>query len=243
MRPTRISMINGLFHVTVRCNNQRFSFKNDEDFLEYLSILEKAREKHKCKIHAYCITSNHVHLLISTPYEDNLSILMHYINGLYARNYNRRHGRTGHFWAERFYSTVIESETQLLNTIIYIELNMTRNGVTKHPREWRWSSYSQHVEGNGPIEIDYHEIYLRLGDTAEKRYEKYTLLMTESMLNKGLLSKQPQLTYGLICGSESFIKSVISDYASGKYYENRNAYLIVGSTHCLRKFKRRINVR
>lgn len=237
MRPTRISMVNGLFHITVRCNNQRFSFKEDEDFLEYLTILEKARKKHQCKIHAYCITSNHVHLLISTPYEDNLSILMHYINGQYARNYNRRHKRKGHFWGERFRSTVIESETQLLNTLCYIELNMTRNGVTNHPEEWRWSSYSQHTKGKGPIEIDYHEIYLRLGNTCEKRRERYIAIMTESMQKKGLLSKQPQLTDGLICGSESFVKDVISNYTSHKYYKNRNVYLIAGNTHCLRKFK------
>ena len=237
MRPIRVSMINGLFHITTRCNNQNFYFQENEDFTEYLQVLEKARKKYGFKLHAYCLTSNHVHLLISTPTEDNLSTLMQYINGQYAKNYNRRHKRIGHFWAGRFYSTIIESESQLLNTIFYIELNMTRNGVTKHPKDWKWSSYSQHSKGNGFIAIDYHEIYFRLGTTMQDRQKKYTTMMNEKMTQKGLLTKQPQVTYGLIFGSESFIKDIITKYTSHKYYKNRKTYAVDQVTYCLKKFK------
>ncbi len=188
MRPARISMINGLFHITTRCDNKNFYFQEDEDFSEYLNIVDRARQKYAFKLHAYCLTSNHVHLLISTPTEDNLSKFMQYINGLYARNYNHRHNRTGHLWGERFSSTIIESETQLLNSIFYIELNMTRNGVTRHPKEWKWSSYHQHAKGEGAISIDFHEIYLRLGSTMKEIREKYIAMMQESMMQKGLLS-------------------------------------------------------
>ena len=169
MRPIRISMVNGLFHITVRCLQQNFYFQQDEDFLEYLKVLERARTKYGFKLHAYCITSNHVHLLLSTPTEDNLSLVMQYINGQYAKNYNRRHGRTGYFWSGRFFSTIIETEKQLLNTILYIELNMVRCGVIKHPKKWKWSSYNQHVNGDGLIQIDFHEIYLELGTTKQER--------------------------------------------------------------------------
>ncbi|WP_372367327.1 transposase [Candidatus Uabimicrobium sp. HlEnr_7] len=237
MRPVRISMINGLFHITTRCNNKNFYFKEDEDFIEYLKVIEKAREKYSFKLHAYCITSNHTHLLISTPVEDNLSKIMQYINGEYAKNYNRRHKRTGHFWGGRFYSTIIDSETQLLNCIFYIELNMTRNKVTKHPKEWKWSSYSQHATDKGLINIDYHEIYMNLGKTIKQRQEKYVAMMKERMRERGLLVKQPQITYGLVFGSESFIKEIISKYTSHKYYQKRKSYTLDRSTSCLRKFK------
>ena len=237
MRPIRISMINGLFHVTIRCNNKNFYFQEDEDFTEYLQILEKAREKYGFKLHAYCLTSNHVHLLLSTPTEDNLSMLMQYINGQYAKNYNRRHKKTGHFWGGRFYSTIIESESQLLNTIFYIELNMTRNGATKHPKDWKWSSYSQHSTGKGFIAVDYHEIYLRLGTTTQDRCKKYTAMMDEKMIQNGLLTKKPQVTYGLIFGSESFVKEIIAKYTSHKYYKNRKTYVIDKETCCLKKFE------
>lgn len=237
MRPIRISMINGLFHVTTRCNNQNFYFQEDEDFTEYLRILEKAREKYGFKLHAYCLTNNHVHLLLSTPTEDNLSIIMQYINGQYAKNYNRRHKRTGHFWGERFYSTIIESESQLLNSIFYIELNMIRNGVTNHPEDWKWSSYNPHSKGEETIAVDYHEIYLRLGTTMQERQKKYIAMMNERMMQKGLLTKQPQITHGLIFGSESFVKDIITKYTSHKYYKNRKTYAVDQGTCCLRKFK------
>ncbi|BBM81979.1 transposase [Candidatus Uabimicrobium amorphum] len=235
MRPARISMMNGLYHITTRCDNKNFYFQEDEDFREYLNIVDRARQKYAFKLHAYCLTSNHVHLLISTPIEDNLSKLMQYINGLYARNYNYRHKRTGHFWGERFYSTIVESEAQLLNIIFYIELNMTRNGVTRHPKEWKWSSYSQHVKGEGTISIDFHEIYLRLGNTMKQRRKKYIAMMEEKMMQKGLLSKQPHFTYGLIFGSESFIKNIVTRYAPHNYYKNRKSYSIDSQTACLRK--------
>ena len=237
MRPIRISMINGLFHITTRCNNQDFYFQEDEDFIEYLLILEKAREKYGFKLHAYCLTNNHVHLLLSTPTEDNLSTLMQYINGQYAKSYNRRHKRTGHFWGGRFYSTIIESESQLLNTIFYIELNMTRNGVAKHPKNWKWSSYSQHSKSNGLITIDYHEIYLRLGTTMQDRQKKYTAMMKEKMTPKSLLAKKPQITYGLIFGSQQFIKEIITKYTSHKYYNGHKTYVVDQGTYCLKKFK------
>ena len=235
MRPPRISMINGLFHVTTRCVNKNFYFKEEEDFYQYLHIVEKARKKYAFKLHAYCITSNHVHLLLSTPKEDNLSKIMQYINGLYARNYNNRHKRTGHFWGGRFYSTIIQSETQLLNTIFYIELNMTRNHVTNHPKEWKWSSYHQHSEGGGPIKIDFHEIYLHLGNTMSKRRDIYKKIMTEKMIQKGLLSKQPHITDGLIFGTESFIQNVITKYTSNKYYKNKKSYRLDYKTASLKK--------
>ncbi|BBM82862.1 transposase [Candidatus Uabimicrobium amorphum] len=237
MRPTRISMINGLFHVTTRCDNKNFYFREDEDFTEYLKIVERARKKYGFKLHAYCLTSNHVHLLLSTPVEDNLSKLMQYINGMYARIYNRRHKRTGHFWGERFYSTIVESENQLLSTIFYIELNMTRNGVTKHPKEWKWSSYNQHTKGKGPIEIDFHEIYMALGNTDKERRNKYITMMSDRIIQKGLLAKQPQVTYGLIFGSESFIKEIIGNHTNHRYYTNRKHFAVDETTFCLRKFK------
>ena len=235
MRPARISMINGLFHITTRCDNKNFYFQEEKDFRQYLHIVDKARDKYSFKLHAYCLTSNHVHLLISTPTEDNLSKLMQYINGLYARNYNYRHKRTGHFWGERFYSTVIQSETQLLNTIFYIELNMTRNRVTNHPKEWKWSSYSRHAKGKGPIDLDFHEIYITLGDTARKRRRVYIQMIEERMVKKGLLSKQSHFSYGLIFGDESFIKEIITKYTSHKYYKDRKGHSLDSQSSCLRK--------
>ncbi|BBM86342.1 hypothetical protein [Candidatus Uabimicrobium amorphum] len=112
---------------------------------------------------------------------------------------------------------------------------MTRNGVTKHPKEWKWSSYNQHTNGKGPVVIDFHDIYLSLGDTVKEKRKRYAAMMEERMLEKGLLSKQPHFPYGLILGTESFIKEIITKYTSHKFYKNRKSYFLDSQTACLRK--------
>lgn len=114
---------------------------------------------------------------------------------------------------------------------------MTRCGVTSHPKEWKWSSYSQHTKEKGFIQIDFHDIYLMLGSTTKERQDKYVSMMEEKMAQKGLLSKQPQVTYGLVYGSESFVKEILSKYTSHKYYQKRKCHSVDVDTHCLRKFK------
>ncbi|WP_372366669.1 hypothetical protein [Candidatus Uabimicrobium sp. HlEnr_7] len=74
---------------------------------------------------------------------------------------------------------------------------MTRNNVTKHPKEWKWSSYSRHTTGEGLIDVDYHEIYMNLGKTMKQRQKKYIEMMEERMKERGLLTKKPQMTYVL----------------------------------------------
>ena len=236
MRPPRISIQNGLYHIVTRCNNKEFHFANNEDFEEYLAILDKARSKHGIKIHAYCLTANHTHLMISTP-RNNISQAMHYINGQYARNYNRRHGRVGHFWGQRFHSTVIESETQFLNCLHYIELNMVRCGVVRNPSEWIWSSYNQHASGKGIFVVDFHEMYIKLGNTAKKRERKYVQMMKDRIKEKGLLKKQPQISDGLIYGPKDFVENILSQYDSCNYYRKSKQFKISGDVYCIKKMK------
>ena len=109
MRPPRISFAGGVYHVTIRCNNRQFGFKGDDDFALYIQILLEAKAKYEVKIYAYCLTHNHVHLLVATLEKDNLSKFMGHLSGNFAKAYNKKHGRTGHFWGERFFSTVIET--------------------------------------------------------------------------------------------------------------------------------------
>ena len=115
MRPPRISFAGGVYHVTIRCNNRKFSFKSDDDFALYIQVLLKAKSKYDVKVYAYCLTRNHVHLLVATPDKDNLSEFMRYLSGNFAKAYNKKHGRSGHFWGERFFSTVIETTTHFFD--------------------------------------------------------------------------------------------------------------------------------
>jgi len=231
LRPPRISFKGGVYHVTVRCNNREFHFKDESDFYLYLLYLEKARIKYEVEIHAYCLTHNHVHLVLGTSKNENLSIFMQYLNGEFAKAYNRKYKRSGHFWGSRFHSTVIESETQLLNTTIYVERNMVVNGHVSSPEDWLFSSFNQHTRGIGPIDINFHETYLELGKNKAERQKNYRVLMQESLMKNSFVEHLPEL---IVCGSEEFVESTIREHYH-PYYKDRKIYQVAQNIFSLKK--------
>ncbi len=224
MRPIRIKAKGLIYHTTTRCNNREFYIKDDHNFQSYLAILLKAKIKHQVEIYGYILTNNHVHLLVATPYNNDLSKFMQYVNGNYARSYNRNHGRRTRFWEERFNSTIIESETQFFNTLFYIESNMVRNGATNKLEEWKWSSYHCHKSGKSNGIVDFHPLYLALANDASKRAQIFCQIAEQSLREKGF-AKQPQITFGIILGSSSFVESLIENNAKNiAYYQKRKLF-------------------
>lgn len=221
MRPPRIVYVGGVYHIVARCNNREYFFKNDEDFNLYLEILGKARKKYDVKVHAFCLTNNHVHLILGTPHNKNLSLFMQYTQGHFAKAYNKKYKKTGCFWNGRYKSTIIESEEYYMNCLLYIELNMVRNGATKHPKNWKYSSYNQHAQGQGIFEIDYHNQYELLGKTSKERQEKYQSIMSSKIKEKQLLKKQTHMSQVVIYGSQHFAQGIINKYTTHKYYQGR----------------------
>ena len=149
---------------------------------------------------------------------------MQYINGNFAKAYNREHNKTGRFWGGRFHSTVIDSDTQLLNCIIYAELNMVRNKFVDDPANWPWSSYCAHAYGEYNQVVDFHPVYLQLADTAEQRRLVYQSMVEERILEKGLF-RDAAFSAGVITGSESFVKTLLDKLdCTNSYYRNRKIY-------------------
>ncbi len=224
MRPPRISTINGMYHVTIRCNNKEFFIQDEEDFLLYKDVLANSKEKYNTLIHAYCITNNHVHLIVATPFEDNLSKFMQSLNGNYAKKYNKRHGKTGRFWGGRFHSVLIESETYFYNIMLYIEFNMLRCKQINDPSLWNWSSYNAHAYGKEDHILDFHPLYNELGSTPEKRQSYYRKMAQDRLREKGL-EKDETLSDGIIVGSKDFVQSMIDSFGSKlPFYKNRKIY-------------------
>jgi putative transposase len=91
-------------------------------------------------VHAYCLMNNHFHLLLETP-EANLSTGMQYLNGTYTRNHNRVHGKKGHLFQARFWSTPIEDNSYFLEVARYLALNPVRAQLVRSPEMFPWSSF------------------------------------------------------------------------------------------------------
>ena len=102
---------------------------------------------------AYCLMPNHVHLLIETPLA-NLGVGMQWLHGLYAREFNDRHGRSGHVFQGRYGAVRAERDEQLWGAAAYIAMNPVEAGLCKDPEEWPWGSHRAIARGGGPRWLD-----------------------------------------------------------------------------------------
>jgi len=92
----------------------------------------------------YMVTSNHVHLLLWSESPCHVAAAMQYLSGAVAQDYNRRLGREGAFWRGRYRPTLVEDGHHLTRCFFYVELNMVRAGVVRHPSEWYGGAFSEH---------------------------------------------------------------------------------------------------
>ena len=140
-RPLRIEYAGALYHVTSRGNGQDDIYLNDEDRIDYLEVLREVGERFNWVIHAYCLMSNHYHILVETP-DGNLSKGMRQLNGVYTQRFNRNNNRVGHVFQGRYKAINVQKESYLLELARYIVLNPVRAQMVRSARDWRWSSYS-----------------------------------------------------------------------------------------------------
>jgi len=145
-RPHRLQIAGGTYHVTSRGNRRQSIYHDDDDRMYFLVLRDRVVRRCGWRMVAYCLMTNHFHLLIETP-ALNLSAGIHRLNSNYARYFNERHSVDGHLFDRRFGSRLVETEEHLADALRYIAFNPVEAGLCAHPHEWRWSS-SYGVEDN-----------------------------------------------------------------------------------------------
>jgi putative transposase len=133
-------------HITQRGNRRQESFFNDGDYHEYISLMSASCDLHGVEIWAYCLMSNHVHLIAVPEKPESLRHAIGEAHRRYTRSINFRHDWRGHLWQERFASFPM-NETYLLAAARYVELNPVRAHITTDPLSYPWSSARSHVLG------------------------------------------------------------------------------------------------
>jgi putative transposase len=130
----------GVRHITCRGNRRQPIFVDDYDRERFLMLLEKVAKQLGWRVIAYCLMTNHVHLVIEVP-AFTISRGMQILNGQYAQAFNRRHGYVGHLFQGRFHASLVDAEPYLLQVARYVVLNPSRAGMVDEAVEWRWSSH------------------------------------------------------------------------------------------------------
>jgi len=141
-RPLRIEFPGALYHVTSRGDGRENIYLDDIDRVNWLEVFSEVCERFNWLCHAYCLMSNHYHLLIETP-DSNLSLGMRQLNGVYTQRFNRKHRRVGHVFQGRYKAILVDKEIYLLELARYIVLNPVRAQMVRSAKNWIWSSYQQ----------------------------------------------------------------------------------------------------
>ncbi len=168
-------------HIVQRGHDRQPCFFEDADYAAYLTYLDEFATKVACSVHAYCLMTNHVHLLVTPHAAESCARLMKNVGQHHVQRINSRRKRTGTLWEGRFYSCPVTTERYLLACYRYIELNPLRAGMVSHPAEYGWSSYRVNAGGKRDGLLTPHPAYVGLGEDDERRRLAYRELCEQPL--------------------------------------------------------------
>jgi REP element-mobilizing transposase RayT len=206
-RPLRIEFAGALYHITSRGNDRQSIYRNDADRTHFLEQLQGACDRYDWLCHAYCLMTNHYHLLIQTR-AATLSKGMKYLNGKYTQHFNKRHARTGHLFQGRFKSILVDRDAYLLELARYIVLNPVRARMVHTAGEWPWSSYratAGMVSGHTCLTTDW--VLSAFGTHKRHACERYREFVERG---DGQPSPWESLKNQVYLGSDQFVDDMLS---------------------------------
>ncbi len=172
-RTRRLDLPGVAQHVVQRGNDRQPCFFREVDYLRYLQDLREAALRFGCRVHAYVLMTNHVHLLLTPPESGAIGRMMQTLGRRYVRYLNDALARTGTLWEGRYKSSLVDNEGYVLACYRYIELNPVRAGLVAEAGGYRWSSFAGNGQGCDDPLLSRHAAYLQLADDDDARRARY----------------------------------------------------------------------
>jgi putative transposase len=197
-------------HIIQRGHNKQDVFAEPGDFQYYLATLAAFKEIYGVKVYAFCLMTNHVHLILQ-PGDDpaGLGQLMKRLAGRQTRLFNRQEGRSGTLWEGRYKSSPVETDAYLLACCRYVELNPVRAGMVADPAKYRWSSHAQRIgESTDYPWLDSHPGFDALGSTEVRRRARYRDFVASSVPPGEWDLIRDAVQRGQLTGRERFVDQV-----------------------------------
>ena len=195
-------------HIIQRGNNRQPCFFADADYRIYLAWLAEHADASACRVHAYVLMSNHIHLLVSFDRPGSPGALMKALGQRYTHYVNWRYQRTGTLWDGRYKSCLVQEGGYLLVCQRYIELNPVRAGMVDFPAQYRWSSYRGNAEGKADSLLRPHPVYACLGADGAERQRVYRGLFQEKLEPKLVDAMRTATNNNFALGDQGFLRSV-----------------------------------
>ena len=143
-RPLRIQYTGAWYHVMNRGRRGELIFTTDEDHQTFIDILKELVDVYTVNVAAYCLMSNHYHVLIQTP-NANLSRAMRHLNGVYTQRFNRSHSCDGQLFRGRYKSIVVDADSYLLELVRYIHRNPLEARLVDKLNTYKWTSHKGYL--------------------------------------------------------------------------------------------------
>lgn len=208
------------WHLTQRCHKKEFLLKFVRDRRRWRQWLFQAKKRYRLRVLDYMVTSNHIHLLVYDDGRKNvIPRSMQLISGRVGQEYNKRKSRNGSFWGDRYHATAVASGLHLMRCLVYIDLNMVRTGIVKHPSEWESCGYHelQDIPKRKRI-IDYSCLIELLELKSFSDFKTTHQSLVHVALEKGDLNREERWTESIAVGSRSFVEDIKGKLgAKGRY--------------------------
>ena len=210
-RPLRIEFDGAFYHVTSRGNARQNIYLDGSDYLLFLDTLTNVCKRYNWLIHAYCLMTNHYHLVVETP-EGNLSLGMRQLNGVYTQRFNRKHGRVGHIFQGRFKSILVDSDSYYITLIRYVIQNPLRANMVKQVGDYSWSSYNSII---GKFQAaDWLQVDSLLKRFAQSKQQ--ALLLFSAYIDEPSDDIWSNVKNQVFLGSEAFVQTYTESLESSK---------------------------
>jgi len=203
--PIRIEYEDAYYHVMNRGRGRQLIFHSDEYYQAFLDTLAEASERFELMVHAYCLMSNHYHLLVQTPL-GNFGRIMRHINGVYTQRFNRLKRTDGPLFRGRYKAVLVDADAYLLQLSRYVHRNPveTKRPLVNTLEKYRWSSYTAYINKvKSPRWLNRTQTYEMLGHN--HKYHGYQCYVEqgideeiEQFYNRGNMAS--------VIGNKDFIK-------------------------------------
>jgi putative transposase len=247
-RKPRIHYPGAFYHVILRGNNKQQIFFSNQDREYFYSLLQEGVSRFNYRIHAFCLMTNHVHLLLQVGIIP-LSKVIHNLCFRYSKNINKLQSKVGHLFQGRYKAILVDTDSYLLELVRYIHLNPVRAKMVGNPESYYWNSHRAYIKIDKTSWLTKNFVLGCFDQSEDTAITKYLDFMCEKI--PGVLDPAigTQQKYDIL-GDDNFLQNLDIGCDTKKYHIALEevirivcAYYSVSETNLAERSRSRVNTR